>query len=132
MKINQLILIVLLVFSASMPTLSFAEVADYNYQYFQNGEKETLNVKTENSAGEVTKAVQKGLIQPFSLLHAKIEKDIYGRIIEVELEEDDDQWHYEIKLIHENNIIEVEYDALTLNIVEIEARDVLSVIKGLK
>ena len=131
MDINKVILIVIMAFSISIPALSFAALAD-SHQYFQNEAKEKITVKTENSTKEVTKAVKKGLIQPFSVLHAKIEKELYGRIIEVELEEDDEQWHYEIKLMYNNNIIEVEYDAFTLKITEIESRDVLSVIKGLK
>ncbi len=70
------------------------------------------------------------LIQPFSALKATVSKQLHGRIIKVELEEDDDIWVYELKLIDpNNNIVKVEYEAKTLSIIEIKGRNLENVIK---
>ncbi len=79
---------------------------------------------------DVMQAVQQGLIQPFSSLQSKVNEQLHGRIIRVELEEDDDIWIYELKLIDpNNNIVRVEYDAQTLTILEIKGRGLENIIK---
>jgi uncharacterized membrane protein YkoI len=79
---------------------------------------------------EVMHAVQQGLIQPFSALQEKVAKQLNGRIIKVELDEDDDVWVYELKLIDpNNNIVKVEYEARTLTIIEIKGRGLENIIK---
>ena len=79
---------------------------------------------------EVMEAVRLGLIQPFSALQTKVNQQLNGRIIKVELEEDDDIWIYELKLIDpNNNIVRVEYEAKTLSIIEIKGRGLENVIK---
>ncbi|MGL4546391.1 MAG: PepSY domain-containing protein [Plesiomonas sp.] len=75
-------------------------------------------------------ATQAGLIQPYSELLAQVEKDFYGRIIEVELDEDDDIWEYELKLLSaENNLIKVKYNAMTLQVIKIKGRHLEKVLK---
>ncbi|GAL02701.1 arginine/ornithine antiporter ArcD [Photobacterium aphoticum] len=59
-----------------------------------------------------------------------VSKQLHGRIIKVELEEDDDVWIYELKLIDpNNNIVRVEYEAKTLTILEIKGRGLENIIK---
>ena len=62
-------------------------------------------------------------------MYAAVERDLKGRIIKVELEEDDGIWIYELKLNHENNIIKVEYNAQTLKMLEIKGRDFKQALK---
>ncbi|BDR36255.1 hypothetical protein PDY_33030 [Photobacterium damselae subsp. damselae] len=90
------------------------------------------NLEIDEDHDEVMAAVDQGLIQPYSALEAKVAKQLNGRIIKVELDEDDDEWVYELKLIDPNNhIIKVEYDARTLSIIEIKGRGLEHVLKGL-
>ena len=88
----------------------------------------TLEIDEDHD--EVMEAVQQGLIQPFSALQAKVREQLNGRIIKVELDEDDDVWVYELKLLDlNNNIIKVEYEARTLSIINIKGRGLENIIK---
>ncbi|MGF1717043.1 PepSY domain-containing protein [Photobacterium chitinilyticum] len=90
----------------------------------------TPTLEIDEDHDDVMEAVQQGLIQPFSALKATVSKQLHGRIIKVELEEDDDIWVYELKLIDpNNNIVKVEYEAKTLSIIEIKGRNLENVIK---
>ncbi|MGF1694087.1 hypothetical protein L4D20_13680 [Vibrio kyushuensis] len=91
--------------------------------------KEGTRVELDEDQDEVYEAVQQGLIQPFSELYATVDKQLHGRVIRVELEEDDDEWIYELKLVHEQNVIKVEYNATTLEMIEIKGRNLHDVIK---
>ncbi|MYM60418.1 hypothetical protein GTG28_14390 [Vibrio sp. OCN044] len=87
-------------------------------------------VEFEEDQDEVYDAVHKGYIRPFSELYTMVEKDLRGRIIKVELEEDDDVWVYELKLNYNNNIIKVEYNAQTLEMILIEGRNFKQALKN--
>ncbi|WP_299012938.1 PepSY domain-containing protein [uncultured Photobacterium sp.] len=88
------------------------------------------HLEIEEDHDDVMKAVEQGLIQPFSELQEKVAREINGRIIKVELDEDDDIWVYELKLIDaNNNIIKVKYEAKTLSIIEIKGRKLENIIK---
>lgn len=56
-------------------------------------------------------------------MYEAVENDLYGRIIKVELEEDDDEWVYELKILFNDSVIKVEYDAATLEMLEIKGRN---------
>ncbi len=77
----------------------------------------------------VLKAVKLGKIQPFSELYQTLDQQLNGRVIKVELDEEDEEWVYELKLIHNNNVIKVEYDASTLEMLEIKGRNLNKVLK---
>jgi len=87
-----------------------------------------VNIKEDED--EVYAAVQNGLIQPFSELYKTVDLQLNGRLIKVELDEERNQWVYELKLIHESNVIKVEYDAASLEIIKIEGRDLINIIKN--
>ncbi len=72
---------------------------------------------------KVYRAVKNGDIRPFSELYTTVEKDLYGRIIKVELEEDDNEWIYELKILFDNSVLKVEYDAATLEMLEVKGRN---------
>ncbi|OHY93030.1 hypothetical protein DA096_01730 [Vibrio rotiferianus] len=86
-------------------------------------EKPGTRIEFDEDQDEVYRAVQKGYIRPFSDMYAAVENDLYGRIIKVELEEDDDEWVYELKILFNDSVIKVEYDAATLEMLEIKGRN---------
>lgn len=93
-------------------------------------EKPGAKIEFEEDQDEVYEAVQKGYIRPFSEMYAAVERDLHGRIIKVELEEDDDIWIYELKINYNNNIIKVEYNAQTLDMIEISGRHLKKALKN--
>ncbi len=58
-------------------------------------------------------APSKGLIRPFAELYTTVDQQLNGRLIKVELDEDDDEWIYELKLVYDNKVFRVEYNAAT-------------------
>ncbi|WP_159652394.1 PepSY domain-containing protein [Vibrio atypicus] len=94
--------------------------------------KPGAEIDFEEDQDEVYDAVKKGYIRPFSEMYAAVERDLHGRIIEVELEEDDDIWVYELKLNYQNNIIKVEYNAQTLEMLLIKGRHFKKALKNLE
>lgn len=95
----------------------------------QDVHKEGTRIEFEEDQDEVYEAVQEGYIRPFSEMYAAVENDLHGRIIKVELEEDDDIWVYELKINYMNNIIKVEYNAETLEMLMIKGRNFKDAIK---
>ena len=95
----------------------------------QDVHKEGTRIEFEEDQDEVYEAVQEGYIRPFSEMYAAVENDLHGRIIKVELEEDDDIWVYELKINYKNNIIKVEYNAETLEMLMIKGRNFKEAIK---
>lgn len=102
---------------------------ELGHQLVQDEIRPGTKIEIEEDQDEVFEAVQEGLIKPFSELFDTVDQELNGRLIKVELEEDDDDWIYELKLIHENNVIKVEYNAATLEMLEIEGRNLMDVIK---
>ena len=86
-------------------------------------EKPGTRIEFDEDQDKVYRAVQKGYIRPFSDMYEAVENDLYGRIIKVELEEDDDEWVYELKILFDDSVIKVEYDAATLEMLEIKGRN---------
>jgi uncharacterized membrane protein YkoI len=59
-------------------------------------------------------ALEAGQIRPLSDLLAEVERRFRGRVIEADLERDDNQWLYELKILPPNGrIFIVELDAAT-------------------
>ncbi|MCG3862607.1 hypothetical protein I3259_01055 [Photobacterium sp. Ph5] len=87
----------------------------------------------EEHHDDVMTAVEKGLIKPYSALQHKVSQQLSARIIKVELNEDNGEWIYELKLIDtENNIIKVEYQAQSLQMLKIKGRHLENVIRAPK
>ncbi|KLV05442.1 hypothetical protein ABT56_12105 [Photobacterium aquae] len=111
MNRNQIIITALLLLFSS---LSFAAV----------------ELEIEEDHDDVMHAVEQGLIQPYSSLQETVARQLHGRIIKVELEEDDGIWVYELKLLApDNRIIRVEYEAKSLSMIEIKGRGLENIIK---
>lgn len=95
----------------------------------QDVQTDGARVEFEEDQDEVYEAVQQGLIKPFSELFATVKRDLNGRVIKVELEEDDGKWIYELKLLHEQDVIKVEYNATTLEMMELKGHNLQRVIR---
>lgn len=102
---------------------------DVSHEFIQDAYKEGARVKIDEDQDEVFEAVRQGKIRPFAELYAAIDQQLNGRVIKVELDEDDDEWVYELKLVYDNKVIRVEYNAATLELMSIRGRNVLDVIK---
>lgn len=67
-------------------------------------------------------------VAPINHLLAIVQKDYPGRILEVELEQEDHSdgqvWLYEVKLLtRKGRVYELEYDAVTLKLLNIEGNE---------
>jgi uncharacterized membrane protein YkoI len=59
-------------------------------------------------------ALEAGQIRPLSEILSGVERQFHGRVIEAELELDDGQWCYKIKILPPNGeVFTVELDAVT-------------------
>ncbi|ASI96075.1 MULTISPECIES: PepSY domain-containing protein [Vibrio] len=123
--------VLLAIFPLLLSAPSFADHHDHKdhhddkdgHAIVRDVEKPGTRIEFDEDQDEVYRAVQKGYIRPFSDMYAAVENDLYGRIIKVELEEDDDEWVYELKILFNDSVIKVEYDAATLEMLEIKGRN---------
>lgn len=114
---------------ASSLSLPASAGHDASHQLIQDAYKAGTHVEIDEDQDEVYAAVRQGKIRPFSELYATIDKQLNGRVIKVELDEDDDEWIYELKLVYDNKVMRVEYNATTLELMSIRGRNVLEIIK---
>ncbi|UGA56054.1 PepSY domain-containing protein [Vibrio sp. VB16] len=124
LKVFNLLLISLLSCSVSA-----SNSEENGHMLIQDEFRTGTSIEFDEDQDEVYDAVKRGLIKPFSELYSAVDQQLNGRLIKVELDEDDDEWVYELKIIHEDNVIKVEYNATTLEIIEIKGRNLLNVIK---
>ncbi|CAK3110013.1 hypothetical protein EDB62_11039 [Vibrio crassostreae] len=110
-------------------TGAWADSNHNGHELVQDVHKAGTSIEFEEDQDEVYEAVREGYIRPFSEMYAAVENDLHGRIIKVELEEDDDIWVYELKINYQNNIIKVEYNAETLEMLMIKGRNFKDAIK---
>ncbi|ADO44105.1 PepSY domain-containing protein [Ketogulonicigenium vulgare] len=69
-------------------------------------------------------ALARGEILPLSTILARIEADVAGRVIEVDYDEDDGRFIYEIEmLLFDGRLLELEIDAQTGVIIDSEYED---------
>ncbi|AGU93717.1 alkaline phosphatase synthesis sensor protein PhoR [Vibrio campbellii ATCC BAA-1116] len=123
--------VLLAIFPLLLSAPSFADHHDHKdhhddkdgHAIVRDVEKPGTRIEFDEDHDEVYRAVQKGYIRPFSDMYAAVENDLYGRIIKVELEEDDNEWVYELKILFNDSVIKVEYDAATLEMLEIKGRN---------
>lgn len=119
-----------LVFCTLLTSLSFASWADTplpppGQEMHPPGAK----IDIDEDQNEVFEAVREGKIRPFSELYQTVAQQLNGRVIKVELEEDDDMWVYELKIVYQNSVYKVEYNARDLSIFSIRGRNVMELIK---
>lgn len=70
-------------------------------------------------------AMEAGQILPLISIIEKLDRDYPGQILEVELEHEDGQWVYEIKLLRDSGaLIKLELDAGDGTLIGIKGRDI--------
>ncbi|WP_260261800.1 PepSY domain-containing protein [Vibrio intestinalis] len=127
---KQLILTIALTGCVAVSFPSWAHNHEDGHALVRDVEKPGTKIEFEEDQDEVYRAVKRGYIRPFSEMYAAVERDLHGRIIKVELEEDDDIWVYELKINYNNNIIKVEYNAQTLEMTLIKGRNFKKALKN--
>ncbi|MBO1389123.1 hypothetical protein BVJ66_11495 [Vibrio cholerae] len=119
------LLLLLLLLGFALPTHADNKVRDWEQSSYREG----MQIEIDEDQDDVYRAVQKGLIRPFAELYATVDQQLNGRLIKVELDEDDDEWIYELKLVYDNQVFRVEYNAATLELMSIRGRNVIRAIK---
>lgn len=72
----------------------------------------------------------RGEVLPLAQILSLVERDFGGRVIEVELERDDGELHYELELLlPDGRVIELEFDARTGELVKLEGARLETVFK---
>ncbi len=72
---------------------------------------------------QAMRAVQSGTILPLGEVLSRLERDYPGQVLEVELEEEDGKWIYEIRVLQQGGrLIKVKLDARTADIISRKQR----------
>jgi uncharacterized protein YpmB len=81
-------------------------------------------VVADLKADEVWELKQSGKIMPLEDLIKQVRRDYPGRIIEIELDEEDGRYIYELELVDENGVVwDLDVDAKTGQILKYEQDD---------
>ena len=80
--------------------------------------------RADDDDADLERALQAGEIAPLNALLARVREDYAGRLLQVELEHEDvDEgagWVYEAKVLTpEGNVLKLEYDARSLELLEV-------------
>ena len=69
------------------------------------------------------RALEAGEIMPLSRILDRVERDYPGRVLEVELDRDDERWLYEIKLLQDGGrVLKLKIDARDASLLEPKGR----------
>lgn len=69
-------------------------------------------------------AVQAGQVLPLPAVLERLQREVPGQVLEVELEQERDRWIYEIKLLTPaGQLTKVKLDARTAEVLRIKSRD---------
>jgi len=81
-------------------------------------------VVAELKADKVWELKQSGKIMPLEDLIKQVRRDYPGRIIEIELDDDDGRYVYELELVDENGVVwDLDVDAKTGQVLKYEQDD---------
>lgn len=74
----------------------------------------SLPARADSEHDRARAAVQAGKVLPLMTLLQRLEREQPGQVLEVELEQDDGRWIYEIKLLQQGGrLVKLEVDAAT-------------------
>ena len=80
---------------------------------------------------QARRAMQAGKAVPLRELLVKAEKDFDAQMLEAELDDDDDRWVYELKMLTPSgSILKLKYDATTLTLVKARGHDLARWYRG--
>ncbi len=83
-----------------------------------------LPVHADDDHEVARRAVERGELLPLAKILAATEREFPGRVLEVELEEEDGRYLYEIEvLLKDGRVIELTYDGKTGQLLETEIED---------
>lgn len=78
----------------------------------------------------VREVVARGDAVSYEVLEKAVSQQFYGRMIHVDLERENGRWYYEIRLLQDDGrIIEVELEAKSLTIIEVEGHQLETVLR---
>lgn len=81
----------------------------------------------------VREVVARGDAMSYDALEKAVRQQFHGRMIRVKLEEENGRWYYETRLLQDDGrIIEVELEAKSLTIIEIEGHQLETVVRRKK
>jgi uncharacterized membrane protein YkoI len=70
---------------------------------------------------DARQALKSGLVRPLEDILAEMRKSFPGEVIEIEFEQDDGRYIYEIEMIRpDGRVIEVKMDAKTMAVIDVE------------
>lgn len=79
------------------------------------------NTDGDDDLDDVHEAVERGEIQPLSVLRHSVEQAYAGDIIGIDVEREGGRWLYEFKIVNrEGRLLEVQVDASTATILKVE------------
>ncbi|MBM7037030.1 PepSY domain-containing protein [Vibrio ulleungensis] len=115
--------------ASSMLFSTTTAFAKQGHELLQDVVSPDTKVEIEEGQDKVYNAVKNGELRPFSELYAVVESQLKGRVIKVELEKNRSGWEYELKLVEGEQVFEAKYDGGTLELLELEGRDLINLIK---
>ena len=69
------------------------------------------------------RALEAGEVMPLSRILDRVERDYPGRVLEVELDREDERWLYEIKLLQDGGrVLKLKIDARDASLLEAKGR----------
>src|SRR5512138_3067875 len=83
-----------------------------------------LPVRADDDHEVARRAVERGELLPLAKILAATEREVPGGVLEVELDEEDGRYLYEIEvLLNDGRVIELTYDGKTGKLLESEIED---------
>ena len=80
--------------------------------------------KDDNDHDRARQAVQAGEVLPLPTVLERLQREMPGQVLEVELEQERDRWIYEIKLLtFAGQLTKIKLDARTGEVLRIKSRD---------
>lgn len=86
-----------------------------------NPEQKLAAPETQLQHDDARRALESGLVRPLEDILAEMRKSFPGEVIEIEFEQDNGRYIYEIEMIRpDGRVIEVTMDAKTMAVIKVE------------
>lgn len=86
-----------------------------------NPEQKPAAPETQLQHDDARRALESGLVRPLEDILAEMRKSFPGEVIEIEFEQDNGRYIYEIEMIRpDGRVIEVTMDAKTMAVIKVE------------
>jgi uncharacterized membrane protein YkoI len=92
---------------------------------FVSADRRSAPAGSDDDHEKARRAYEAGEIRSLASVLAEVDESFEGQVIEVELETEDKAWIYEVELLtRSGNIIELVYDAATVQLIKTEGHGV--------